>query len=386
VIIAMCEPCITPAPTLSAEINVVTENGIITQAVESSASTIHILDDMGKEMQAIFTIDVVSEQIMAHQAMPCFGHVYEHSHLRMPSGFRPLLYESISMVSMHATFSCLPYAMQALFRRMVGLSQVSVCSPRSQSPSMEETVMLTFMEFDPTQDIILMDGYFSTRNHIVERSTLYIQSRSIPKPNPYNPALHKFPVLLDLDKTLIITYEDTRLDQRHIFEESMTISGTIAITGTLFQHRVMIRNGAHAFIKAILPFADISVITAGDIHYGRAIVDVANKQKWLPIPSEEADHVSISLTRVFSVRDKQRSAQKKQLSCALPCFHSIPGSFVAVDDDPTAWDQTVHDNVIPVPPFEPSHNSADTLMRIVPVIQAKMQAYYEPTPDEVKYD
>jgi hypothetical protein len=359
---------------------------MITRAVECATSLFHILDEMGKEMLANFTIDVVSDQIMEHNLLPCFEHVYEHSHLRMPSGFRPLLYESKTMVSMSARFAFLPYAMQSLFRTFVGLSLISVCTPRSESPSMEETVMLTFMEFDPTQDMILMDGYFSTRLSLLEKSCIYLQSRSIPKPNPYNPVFHKFPVLLDLDKTLIVTYEDTSFDQRHAFEDSIVISGRIAITGSAFYHRVMIRKGVHEFIKAILPFADISVITAGDIHYGRAIVFEANKQKWLPSPSNEADDISIPLTRVFSVRNKERTAQKKRLDCVLPCAPSIPGSFVAVDDDPTAWDPSIRDHVIAVPPFQPSSNSADTLLDIVPIIQATMQAYYKPTSDEVTYD
>jgi len=350
-------------------------------------STFHILNERGKEMWANFTIDTVSDQVIQHNAMPCFEHVFEHESLRVPSGIRPLLYEMTPMVSMYARFECLPYEIQALFRRCVALSTVCICTPRSSTPTMEEVVMVIFMEFGPEEELILLDGYFITRAALLERANAYLVNRCIPKPNPYNPALHKFPVLLDLDKTLIITYDDTQIGQSGDFVESGIITGRIAISGAAFTHRIMIRKGAHELIKAILPFAEISVITAGDIHYGRAIVYIANQLNWLQQKDETVtDSVTIPLQRVFSVRNQLRTAQKKQLNCALPCFESIPGSFVAVDDDPAAWEVSARNHVIPVAPFQPSFNSPDVLLSVIPMIKERMQTYLKVQSDEIRYD
>jgi len=370
-----------------ASIRVSTENGLVPQAVHTAVSTFHILSDMGKEMWGRFTLDTVSDQLIQHNAMPCFEHMYEHASLRMPSGVRSLLYEMTPMVSMYSHFAYLPYDMQALFRRFVALSTVSICTPRSSVPTMEEVIMVTFVEFSLKEELILLDGYFTTRKALLERAHAYLVHRCIPKPNPYNPELHRFPVLLDLDKTLIITSDDSPIGQSADFVESGIIAGHIAISGALFTHRIMIRKGAHELIKAILPFAEISVITAGDIHYGRAIVHVGNQLNWLQQKDETVtDSVTIPLHRVFSVRNQLRSAQKKQLNCVLPCGEHIPGSFVAVDDDPTAWEPSVRDHVIPVTPFQPSTNSPDVLLSVIPMIKERMQTYLKVQSDEVRYD
>ena len=97
----------------------------------------------------------------------------------------------------------------------------------------------------------------------------------------YRPDSHRIFVLLDLDKTLFLSDADAREDQRFAFVGDFEINGYMAITNERFAHRMMLRPGAHWFLRRVLAIAEVYVITAGDLHYARAAVRLANERHWV---------------------------------------------------------------------------------------------------------
>jgi hypothetical protein len=111
-------------------------------------------------------------------------------------------------------------------------------------------------------------------------------------PLPYQPDSHKIFVLLDLDKTLFLSDADAREEQRFAFVGDFEIAGNMAITNERFQHRMMIRPGAHWFLRRISQLAEVFVITAGDLHYARAAVQRANERNWVSSKDPTTDFES----------------------------------------------------------------------------------------------
>ena len=241
---------------------------------------------------------------------------------------------------------------------------------------------------------------------------------SAPALPPYTPATHRLFVLLDLDKTLLLSDADCRVDQRPLFAPDVDIGGKMAVTDDAFRHRMMLRPGAHTFLRRLMAVAEVGVVTAGDLHYARAAVGAANDRAWatgspdeslpagtLPAAAEGAQpattaattagaaglalppvraglpDVRIPLTHVFSVRHQPKHALPKTFARALPfvpLLHAsgAPVPVLAVDDDPTAWDKACRHQVLPISPFQPTNNSPACLLHIASVIERAAAEYF----------
>jgi hypothetical protein len=225
---------------------------------------------------------------------------------------------------------------------------------------------------------------------------------------PYTPATHRLFVLLDLDKTLLLSDADCRVDQRHLFVPDTDIGGKMAVTDEGFRHRMMLRPGAHTFLRRLMAVAEVGVVTAGDLHYARAAVGTANERAWATGSPDESlpalpdattailpngltpvrqglPDVRIPLTHVFSVRHQPKHALPKTFARALPfvpLLHAsgAPVPVLAVDDDPFAWDQSCRHQVLPVSPFQPTNNSPACLLHLAEVIERAAAEYFGGTP------
>ena len=200
---------------------------------------------------------------------------------------------------------------------------------------------------------------------------------------PYDPRTHKVSVLLNLDKTLILSYADAREEQLHAFVADFEISGNMAITNERFQYRIMLRPGVYWFLRRLAQVAEIYVVTAGDLHYARAIVTHANARSWISSRDPTTDNeqnltdVSIPLTRVFSTRYHPSRSVFKTFGCALPFAQFMDASAVlAVDNDPGAWDIAVRQHVIPISPFQPLNNSSEHLLHVIWLIEQAAQRFF----------
>ena len=231
---------------------------------------------------------------------------------------------------------------------------------------------------------------------------------SAPALPPYTPATHRLFVLLDLDKTLLLSDADCRVDQRPLFVPDTEIGGKMAATDDGFRHRMMLRPGAHTFLRRLMAVAEVGVVTAGDLHYARAAVGAANDRAWATGSPDESlpalpdattailpngltpvrqglPDVRIPLTHVFSVRHQPKHALPKTFARALPfvpLLHAsgAPVPVLAVDDDPFAWDQSCRHQVLPVSPFQPTNNSPARLLHLAEVIERAAAGYFGGTP------
>ena len=225
---------------------------------------------------------------------------------------------------------------------------------------------------------------------------------------PYTPATHRLFVLLDLDKTLLLSDADCRVDQRPLFVPDTEIGGKMAVTDEGFRHRMMLRPGAHTFLRRLMAVAEVGVVTAGDLHYARAAVGTANDRAWATGSPDESlpalpdattailpngltpvrqglPDVRIPLTHVFSVRHQPKHALPKTFARALPfvpLLHAsgAPVPVLAVDDDPFAWDQSCQHQVLSVSPFQPTNNSPARLLHLAEVIERAAAEYFGGTP------
>ena len=393
----------------------------------------------------------------------------EHATLRQLAGTRLVLYRLSPVVSMSAPMATLPQHQQEVLRAAVCTSTVLVFSPRSEPPALEDPVLLTFVEFAEGNETILVDGYLTSLRAMQIHAAAFQQhtmhppaalaaawaaiqavtplmdttaaddvaveaddagdtvTRSLavavaptapasvppaaaaggpPALPPYTPATHRLFVLLDLDKTLLLSDADCRVDQRPLFVPDTEIGGKMAVTDEGFRHRMMLRPGAHTFLRRLMAVAEVGVVTAGDLHYARAAVGAANDRAWatgspdesLPATATTAvlpngltpvrqglPDVRIPLTHVFSVRHQPKHALPKTFARALPFVpllhaNGSPVPVLAVDDDPFAWDQSCRHQVLPVSPFQPTNNSPARLLHLAEVIDRAAAGYFGGTP------
>jgi hypothetical protein len=262
---------------------------------------------------------------------------------------------------MWAPLVSLPDYQQEVLRLAVSVSNVLIFTPSTAVPRLDDTVLVTFAEFAEGNETILVDCYTTS---IQELKT---------KAHKANKKKH---VVLDLDKTLLLSDADCRVDQKPLFTPDFKIAGKMSITDDSFSHGMMIRPGAYNFIRDLTADADteVYVLTAADLHYARAAIDEANKQQWQTSSVDDSrpfgplEDVFIPLTHVFSVRNHPKYALKKTFERILP-FRQADTQVFAVDDDPNAWEIDCRKLLLEISPFQPTNNSPDHLLKIAESIK-----------------
>lgn len=175
-----------------------------------------------------------------------------------------------------------------------------------------------------------------------------------------NSFFNKEPVIvLDLDKTLIVTEHDVPyLDDS--FVTDFSISGKTVIEDAHFEHRIMIRPDCHTFLTYLFKLTSkVYILTASDLHYAEQVVHSANACGW------GGGCVSFPVSSVYSVRNKPLTALPKSFSRILPlklCEKEKP-TCIGVDDSLTAWEPSVSHRVVHIPPFT-SINEKDVLLDV----------------------
>lgn len=282
--------------------------------------------------------------------------LYEQASLRQLAGNRLSLYKMSPVVSMWAPLVSLPDYQKEVLRLAVSVSNVLIFTPSAALPGLDDTVLVAFFEFSEGNENILVDCYTTSIREL--------------KTKAHN-ANKKKHVLLDLDKTLLLSDADCRVDQKHLFNPDFKIGGKMAVTDDSFSHGMMIRPGAYSFMRDLTADADteVYVLTAGDLHYARAAVGEANKRQWQTSSVDDSrpfgplEDVFIPLTHVFSVRNHPKYALKKTFERILPfCQDDI--QVFAVDDDPSAWEIDCRKFLLEISPFQPTNNSPEHLLKI----------------------
>lgn len=287
--------------------------------------------------------------------------MYEQSSLRQLAGNRLTLYKMSPVVSMWAPLVSLPYYQQEVLRLAVSISNVLIFTTSAVVPGLDDTVLVAFVEFAEGNETILIDCYVTSMRELKSKA------------EEGNKKKH---VVLDLDKTLLLSDADCRVDQKHLFTPDIEIGGKMAVTDDIFSHKMMIRPGAYNFIRDLTADADteVYVFTAGDLHYARAAVGEANKRHWQTSSVDDSrpfgplEDVFIPLTHVFSVRNHPKYALKKTFERILP-FRQADTQVFAVDDDPNAWEIDCRKLLLEISPFQPTNNSPDHLLKIAESIK-----------------
>ena len=125
-------------------------------------------------------------------------------------------------------------------------------------------------------------------------------------------------VVLDLDKTLIVSSDCVDPNQLSMFKTDFTIEGFTKMHDCNFNYNIMIRPGVYEFLLQLNKIANIFILTAADINYARMIIDNANNMNWLG----SGESVYIHLSNVFSSRKSLLSNIYKTFDIPL-CLHKL---------------------------------------------------------------
>jgi len=155
-------------------------------------------------------------------------------------------------------------------------------------------------------------------------------------------------VLLDLDKTLILTYEDVTRNHDK-FVTHFRVDSYKAIDNLPFHNSIMMRYGVDVFLKKLSEIANIYIITASDLHYAEEIVHAANKIGW-------GSDFQFPESNVYSTRNHPKTALLKTFDFIVP---EIPEKVIAVDDNLGAWIPELRQHVYKINPFEPGEDESE---------------------------
>lgn len=148
-------------------------------------------------------------------------------------------------------------------------------------------------------------------------------------------------VLLDLDKTLI---SSGNTDKN--FKADFSING-LSINDDEFNYDIMLRPNVDKFLEFLFGLTpNVYIMTAADIHYAELIVKAANKIGW-------GGNFKLK-TNVFSTKSKTVLLKNIDIVNTVPC------NWVAVDDNPQAWEPKVLDKVLQIKPFHPSETKSES--------------------------
>jgi NLI interacting factor-like phosphatase len=215
--------------------------------------------------------------------------------------------------------------------------------------------------FKITQCELQLMLYPSSFRNITERADVFF--------SPRDPI-----ILLDLDKTLILSECDTD-EKDPLFQPDLKIAGHLAINSTPFEHSVMIRPGCHEFLKRVFQLTSkVYIITAADLHYAQKIVTIANYIGWNDKTSTtRSGIVRFPVENVYSVRVKAHTTIPKTFTQIIPSLLTpLPLVMVAVDDTLSMWAPELAEYVIEVPPFNPKTSGADEILKIVELFEKNL--------------
>ncbi len=254
------------------------------------------------------------------------------------------------------------YKVDRRIRVSVGLSEVILFRKMSDTESVINTNELIYLGMFRITEQLELYMYPFQFSDIFKRTASFFNS-----PEPI--------ILLDLDKTLIITEADAPYEELFVpkkFNPHLTIEGKIVLDDSPFYHRVMFRPGCRAFLKALFALTSkVYIITAGDLYYAESIVHAANACGW---GGEGDDAVTFPMSHVYSVRNQKDKALPKSFNRIVPLsFTTEPPKMVAVDDYLMAWDASVLSHVIPINPFEPGVTTENDLVHVLTEIRARIE-------------
>jgi hypothetical protein len=229
----------------------------------------------------------------------------------------------------------------------------------TSKPDQDEPIYIGL--FKLTQYELQLMLYPSSLTNIKERADVFF--------SPQDPI-----ILLDLDKTLILSSCDTD-EKDPSFQPELKIAGDLAINSTPFEHSVMIRPGCHEFLKRLFQITSkIYIITAADLHYAQKLVTIANYIGWNDKTSTtRSGVVKIPVENVYSVRLYSKTTLSKTFTQIIPSLLTpLSLVMVAVDDTPSMWSPELARFVVEVLPFNPKTSTSDELLKIAELIETTL--------------
>ena len=260
----------------------------------------------------------------------------------------------------HILSTSLQYV-DTFLREYICLQEMIIFRTVSCTKPLDQDECIYIGLFKLTQYELQLMLYPSSLRNIKERADVFF--------SPQDPI-----ILLDLDKTLILSSCDTD-EKDPSFQPELKIAGDLAINSTPFEHSVMIRPGCHEFLKRVFQITTkVYIITAGDLHYAQKIVTIANYIGWNDKTSTtRSGIVRIPVENVYSVRVKTHTTLPKTFTQIIPSLLTpLPLVMVAVDDTLSMWSPELAEYVIEVPPFNPKTSGPDELLKIVELFETNL--------------
>lgn len=198
----------------------------------------------------------------------------------------------------------------------------------------------------------------------------------------------KKPILLDLDRTLILNKIHCLPNQLDAFVSDGSIEGVQVVrdkTGELipFDYKIAISPYLCSFMRRVRSAGcTVFIVTAGDSNYGEAIATFLKERNFgcgrdkdkcdCPDPSIPLEDVPLS--HVFSVRSEDRKSQEKRAMHVCPWLAQQHEPWYAcVDDHVKAWTELDRDNVFYREPFYPQCPKPDALLDIIMQIERELE-------------
>ena len=246
-------------------------------------------------------------------------------------------------------------------REYICLQEMVIFRTVSGTKPLDQDECIYIGLFKITQCELQLMIYPSSLSNITQRDDVFLSSK-----DPI--------ILLDLDKTLILSNCDTD-EKEPLFQPDLKIAGHLAINSTPFEHSVMIRPGCHEFLKRLFQITSkVYIITAGDLHYAQKIVTIANYIGWKDKTSTtRSGIVRFPVENVYSVRVKTHTTLLKTFTQIIPSLLTpLPLVMVAVDDTLSMWAPELAEYVIEVPPFNPKTSGPDELLKIAELFETNL--------------
>jgi hypothetical protein len=286
------------------------------------------------------------------------------------------------VLNISAPVTSLPKFQQHMFRAAVCTSRVLFLGPTSVLPASNYPILIGFIKFDDSHENFIIDCYMISLDGFKTYATAFL--KEIKQPPVF--------VVIDLDLTMFMSINNCPKNQRHLFVTDVETEGILSVNDDPYREIVQLRAGAHTFLHRLIQMgAVILVKTASDLNRARDVVAAANKCQWATSSPDESlpptgplPEVHIPLDRVFSVQYKPKRTIFKTFEGWRQFFEGrdsddpMPPLMLAVDDDPTMWDEK---SVIPIKPFELRDNSPSHLLRTADLIEQITADYYtQPAP------